>query len=248
VIERLDAADRFELILASVRHDQLSALLPVLAEGAGDAEILLFNNLWSSFDPIDAVLAGRYVWGFPVAGGGFEDGRLEAALLGTVRLGDPSGAAAGRLESVGRVFDACGLTVEVELNMLAWLWVHFATEAGIIGATAKAGGVAAFLDDAARIADGVLAVRDAFAVVQARGVDPASVPDAHMFLAPEHDVALAIKQLYAVDRAARKIMERHTGGPELKRIYGDVVATGRSLAVEMPTLEACGPFVEALPG
>ena len=42
-------------------------------------------------------------------------------------------------------------------------------------------------------------------------------------------------------------MERHTGGAELKRIYGDVVETGRSLAVEMPALEACGTFVAALP-
>jgi hypothetical protein len=72
------------------------------------------------------------------------------------------------------------------------------------------------------------------------------VPDAQMFLAPEREVALAIKQLYAVDRAARKIMERHSGGVELKRIYGDVIATGRSLAVEMPALEACGPFIDAL--
>ena len=112
VIERLDAEDPFALILASVRHDQLPALLPVLAGGAGDAEVLLFNNLWSSLEPIDAVLSGRYLWGFPVAGGGFEDGRLEAALLGTVRLGDPSGAAADRLDSAGRMFEECGLSVE----------------------------------------------------------------------------------------------------------------------------------------
>jgi len=111
VVEQLDANDPFELILASVRHDQLPTLLPVLVNGAGDAEILLFGNLWSSFDPIDAVLPGRYPWGFPVAGGGFDDGRLEAALLATVRLGDPSGVAAHRLESIGRVFDPCGLSV-----------------------------------------------------------------------------------------------------------------------------------------
>ncbi|MGZ4219914.1 MAG: ketopantoate reductase family protein [Solirubrobacteraceae bacterium] len=247
VVERLDGGDGFDLVLASVRHDQLPALLPVLAQGAGRAEVLLFGNLWSSLEPVDAVLAGRYVWGFPVAGGGFEDGRLEAAMLSSVRLGDPAGAAVRRLESLARVFGGCGLTVEFEPHMLAWLWVHFATEAGIIGAAAKAGSVAAFLDDVERIVDGVLAVRDAFGVVKARGVDPSSVPDAQMFMAPEHEVALGIKQLYTVDRAARKIMERHTGGAELKRIYGDVLASGRSLGVRMPTLEECGPFVDELP-
>jgi len=247
VVERLDGKPAFDLILASVRHDALPALLPVLADGVGDAEILLFNNLWTSFEPIDAVLGERYLWGFPVAGGGFEDGRLEAALLGTVRIGSPPGAAAARLQSVGRLFGGCGLDVEFEPNILSWLWVHFATEAGIIGAAAKAGGVAAFLDDVEQIANGVLAVRDALAVVTARGVDVAAVPDAQLFLTPEREVAAAIHQLYAVDRAARKIMERHTGGAELKRMYGDVVETGRRLGVPMPTLAACRPFVEALP-
>jgi 2-dehydropantoate 2-reductase len=247
VVERLDAGHPFDLILASVRHDSLPALLPVLADGAGTAEILMFNNLWSSFDAIDAMVSGRYLWGFPVAGGGFEAGRLEAALLGTVRLGDPSGSATNRVESLELLFSECGLGVEVERDMLSWLWVHFATEAGIVAAAAKAGGVDAFLDDVEQIATGVLAVREAFAVVRARGVDVEAVPDARMFLAPEREVAAGIKQRYLVDRAARKIMERHTDGAELKRIYGDVVATGRTLGVDMPTLEACGPFVQALP-
>ena len=135
------------------------------------------------------------------------------------------------------LFSGCGLEVEVQADMLAWLWTHFAVEAGVIATAIKAGGVETFLSDVEQIRDAVFAVRDALAVVQARGVDPCSVPDVQMFFAPEREVAEGIRALYASDRAARKIMERHTGREELQRIYHDVLYTGRQLGVQMPTLE-----------
>jgi 2-dehydropantoate 2-reductase len=129
----------------------------------------------------------------------------------------------------------------------AWLWVHFAIEAGVIATAIKAGGVDTFLASLDAIAEAVLAVRDAIAVVAARGVKPQTVPDAQMFFAPERLVAEGVRDLYVVDRAARKIMERHTGGSELKRIYRDVLKTGRELGVSIPTLEPLEPYVDGLP-
>jgi len=41
-------------------------------------------------------------------------------------------------------------------------------------------------------------------------------------------------------------MERHTRGEELRRIYFDVLDTGRELGVDMPVLESLRSFVEAL--
>src|SRR5919198_1412910 len=91
VVDRLDPTQPHDLIVASVRHYQVPALVPALASGAGAAHILFFNNLWTTFEPIDAELRGRYSWGFPVAGGGFEGPSLAAALLGEVHLGEPAG-------------------------------------------------------------------------------------------------------------------------------------------------------------
>ena len=245
VVGRLDAGHPYDLILASVRHYQVPDLLPVLASGAGTSEILFFNNLWTSFEPIEAQLGDRFLWGFPVAGGGFEGSILYAALLGEVQLGAPSGRPANRVERVSGVFSGCGLHVEVQPDILAWLWVHFAVEAGVIATAIKSGGVDQFLGSVDRIAEAVLAVRDALAVVRARRVNVDALPDAEMFAAPEQMVAQGIKDLYEADRAARQIMQRHTGGEELKRIYADVVATGRGLGVDMPVLEPLGSFVES---
>ena len=56
--ERIDPG--YDLILASVRHYQVGGLLPVLAAAEGD--VLFFNNLWTTFAPIDGGLGrGRYL-------------------------------------------------------------------------------------------------------------------------------------------------------------------------------------------
>lgn len=242
VAERIDPG--YDLILASVRHYQVGALLPVLAATEGD--VLFFNNLWTTFSPIDQALGpGRYLWGFPVAGGGWDDGRLEAALLGEVHLGEVDGRSTDRLSRVAALFEGCGLGVSIPADIGSWLWVHFAIEAGVIGSVIAVGDVEEFLDDLGHLQDAVLAARDALAVVRARGVNIDDSPDAQMFLAPATAVAEGIQAEYRSNSAARKIMQRHNGGEELTRIYHDVLDTGRQLNVPMPHLEALCKAVDA---
>jgi 2-dehydropantoate 2-reductase len=244
VIDRLDGARPFDVILASVRHYQLEQLLPTLAEVAGESDVVLFSNWWSTLAPVDAVLGDRYVWAFPVAGGGFDGDRLVAALLDHIVLGESAGRAE-RVARVAEVFAGAGLAIEPQPDMLAWLWVHFAVEAGVIAVAINSGGVDAFLDDVPALIRAVLVVREALSVVAARGVAVEQVPEAAMWFAPEAVVAQAIFTQYQSDVAARRIMQRHTGGSELARIVHDVVGTGHELGVSTPLLEKLVPAVDA---
>jgi 2-dehydropantoate 2-reductase len=244
IVEALDPAHSFDLILASVRHYQLPALLPVLARDAGDATILFFNNLWTSFEPVDAALRGRYVWGFPAAGGGFEHERLSGALLGDVRLGEPTHDSLARFGRLERMFLECGLSIDLHDDMLDWLWTHFAVEAGVMGGVIRVGGATKFLKDASALAPAARMVRDALAVVRARGVELSLVADVQRFLGPEMLIGQSIEALYATDRAARTILEHQRRGDDMVRIFRDVLDTGRALSVNMPSLMALEPAVQ----
>jgi len=248
VVDGFGPGDRFELILVSLKHYDVPAILYQLAVDAGKADILFFNNWWDELEPIDEVLAGRYLWGFPVAGGGWTDGVLDAALLDSVHLGEIGGAQTARLDRVRGLFESAGLKVEIEPNILHWLWVHFATEAGLIGSAIAAGSVDAMLDDTARLRAAILVGREALEVCRARGVAVEQIPDAATYYAPAAAVAVGIHDFYSTNLPARKILERHAGVEELKRIYADVVATGRQLGVATPRLIELGPAVEAWTG
>lgn len=208
------------------------------------ADVLFFNNLWTDLATVERYLPrSQYLWGFPVAGGGFTTSGLEAALLDEVRLGEMDGRETERLKRVADVF-AAGLKPDVRENMLHWLWIHFAVEASIVGTAIKVGSAQAFLDDTGNIEAGILAVRETFEVVKARGVDVEAAPDAAAFYAPVDLAAQGIQAFYAANRPARKIMEYHNGIEELKRLYYDVLATGEQLGVAMPRFRALKQYVD----
>lgn len=248
IVDGFGPADGYGLILISLKHYDVPAVLYQLAVDAGKADILFFNNWWDDLTAIDDVLAGRYLWGFPVAGGGWSNGVLDGALLDTVHLGEIDGADSPRLARVRVLFESAGLAVEVEPRLLHWLWVHFATEAALISSAIAAGSVDALLDDTARLENAILAGREALEICRARGVAVEEIPDAPTFFAPTAAVAVGIHDFYASNLPARRILERHTGVAELKRIYADVVATGRQLGVPMPRLTELGSAVEAWTG
>jgi 2-dehydropantoate 2-reductase len=248
LVEAFSPNDAYELILVSLKHYDVGAILPQLAVGAGRADVLFFNNWWDDFAAVDSVLPGRYLWGFPVAGGGWIDDRLDGALLDTVHLGEIDGTLTPRLANIKALFESAALKVDLEPDILAWLWVHFATEAGLISSAIAAGSVDTMLDDLPRLEAAILAGREGLEICRARGVDVTQVPDAQPFYAPVEAVATGIRDFYATSRPARRILERHTGGAELKQIYWDVASTGRDLGVATPRLTALGPDVEAWNG
>lgn len=248
IVDGFGPADGYELILVSLKHYDVPAVLYQLAVDAGKADVLFFNNWWDDLSAIDDVLLGRYLWGFPVAGGGWADGVLDAALLDTVHLGEVDGGETPRLARVRGLFESAGLTVQTEPAILHWLWVHFATEAALISSAIAAGSVDALLDDTGRLEAAILTGREALEVCRARGVAVERIPDAATFYAPAEAVAVVIHDFYATNLPARRILERHTGVEELKRIYTDVVATGQQLGVAMPRLTALGPAVDAWTG
>lgn len=112
VVERPATDVDYDVVLVSVKHYDVPGVLPMLAS-CGDADVLFFNNWWQDLQVIDAVLPrNRYMWGFPVAGGGWIDGVLDGALLDGVHLGEIDGRNSARLERIEALFASAGLEVE----------------------------------------------------------------------------------------------------------------------------------------
>jgi len=140
VVGSLSPHDDYELFIVSVRHYQLDGVLPLLKANLGQADLLLFNGNWAGLETVDQVFPrSKYLWGFPVAGGGYQGEKLDAALLDEIRLGEIDGSRTPRLQRISEMFEQAQLKVDVQSNMLHWLWVHFAINCGIIGAAFKAG-------------------------------------------------------------------------------------------------------------
>ena len=80
ILSRLEAKDCYDLILLTVRENQLHAALEELRQNISPTIVTMVNSL-ETYDSWDAICgAGRIIPAFPGAGGGFDGNVLDAAL------------------------------------------------------------------------------------------------------------------------------------------------------------------------
>jgi 2-dehydropantoate 2-reductase len=247
-VDSFSAEDAWDLIIVCTASTQLAEALPVIAAGAGSAHVLFFQNNWNGIAEVSQHLSGeRYLFGYPQAGGAFDDEGIQGVIRGPVLLGEADGAYRPRLEKVAAAFTQAGFTPTITREMLPWLWTHYAITSVMVGGAARAGSYSAFVQNSHIVKDAMLAAREALAVVRARGVDISRMDEARPFDLPTWMGVPALKFLR--DRPVSTHigdLQRLNASAEMVQIYREVVSTGRKLNVPMPHLEAFGPDVDVM--
>lgn len=245
VVESFSPQNDYDVVIVPVRHYQLESVLPLLRDNVGKADILFFSGNWDGLEFVDKYLPrSKYLWGYPVAGGGYAANGLNGAILENVQLGEIGGGTSPRLERLTKMFADAEIRVDVQNNMLHWLWVHFAINCGIIASAFKAGGAAQLLNSVSALHTGILAGREALTVCEARGVDTRAYEDARSFYQSAWLGGLAVWLMMKTNKPARKIMETHTALDELQHMYHDMLTSAKALNVAMPIYESLQPYVD----
>ena len=148
------------------------------------AVFLLFTANWDGTEQIDCLLPrSSILWGYAKATGGVDaQGVLIATVDPAVRLGMLEGSDPAKFKAVTELFQRAGFALDIKPNIIEWLWVHHAINAGGVGICLWAGGIAKATRSLKTLRSGVLATREALGVVAARGVNLESYPDARSVL------------------------------------------------------------------
>src|SRR5208337_2721441 len=128
---------------------------------------LLFTANWDGTAEIDRLLPqSSLLWGYAAASGGRDDqGVLIATVNPAVRFGTLEGSDPEKFRAVRQLFLRAGFTLDIKPNIIEWLWVHHAINAGGIGICLWAGGIAAATRSFPTMRLGALATREALDVV-----------------------------------------------------------------------------------
>ena len=241
--EDLGVDHDYDLILVSVTHGAFAGAVEFLAPRVGRATVLVFNNLWT--DPRRAIAslpADQVVWGFPAAGGGFNNqGVLRGGLMKMVFFGTLGNPLTDRDRAVRKLFTSAGFKVSEQKNFGDWLWHHFILDVGFGSETLKAGGVEALMSSSEALKGIVLDVRELLPLLKARGVKlglAATLP----FSLPAGLFGFVMKKLFAAGSLIREITLR--GGAsastsaEMQVYPRDALDEARRLGIRVPRLEA----------
>jgi len=249
-VRKISSSDGFDLVIVATKHYQAAQAIRQYLPDAPRATFLLFTANWDGTEEIDRLLPrSSILWGYAAASGGVDaQGILIATVNPTVRLGMLEGSDADKFKAVTGLFQGAGFTLDIKPNMIEWLWVHHAINAGGIGVALWAGGIAEATRSLKTLRSGVRAIREALDVVAARGVNLERYPDARSVLnTPAWMAALA--SFYFIrftEKGQRLLRGSHfaSSTEEMKRFYFDVLNTGESLGVPMPHLSALREKIE----
>jgi len=246
--EEWTADHDYDLVFVSVAHGSVEAALRFVAPRLGRATVLVFNNLWITPEQAVASLpVDQVVWGFPGAGGGFnEAGVLRAGLLNTVVLGTLGTEVTDRHKAVRQLFRSAGFGVSEQRHFRDWLWHHFVLDTAVAIEVLKVGGMKAFADSPEAFRGLVLNARELLPLLKARGcrLSPlATVP----FALPTRLVAWLMTKALGPGSLAREIVVRGAESPTTSGEMGiyvrDTLAEARRLGVRLPRLESVEPLV-----
>lgn len=244
--ETLEPDHGFDLIVLSVPHHRLAGAAEFLAPRIGRATVLVFGNLWA--EPAAAIgplPLERVAWGFPGAGGGFgEDGVLHGALLPSVVFGTLGKPPTDREQAVRRAFRDAGLRIREQPDFRGWLWVHFASDAGLFSQGLRRGSLSELAGARRDLREALLAGRELLPLLRARGIDLRRHRGGVLpFRAPTWLTAPVLAWLTARVALARVSLTAHSdaGAEEPREICRDTLAEARRLGVSVPRLEAAEP-------
>ena len=170
VLSKLEEEDCYDLILLTVRENQLHAALEELRQNVSPTIVTMVNSL-ETYDSWEAICgAGRIIPAFPGAGGGFDGNVLDAAL--TPRLIQPTtfGKTDGRERALARVFHRAKIPCQIMPDIHAWQLCHLAMVVPIADAYYEAADPEHAGRDAALMRKTAKQIRDNLDAIAARKI------------------------------------------------------------------------------
>ena len=248
--------DGFELVIVATKHYQAAEAVRAYRCAAPSATFLMFTANWSGPDEIDALLPRpQYLWGYSASDGGWSaENQLMLNLRPSIRLGMLPGGTPAHLERVRALFATAGLAADLKANIIEWLWVHHAINAGTIGGALCAGGIREVVSSLSAMVETGRATNEALSVVAARGVDLGRYHDARAFtkmpiwLVPLYALSYRYRLNYT-EYGKRTVASGHfaSNREEMKQFCFDVLRTAEALRLPVPHLAAMGARIEKLP-
>lgn len=248
--EELRAEDRFDFALVTVRRDQLTEVLPVLAANHGIRTILfMLNNPTGSAALVDAVGHERILLGFPGAGGARHGKLVRYAMIPQqpTTLGELDGVRTERVTETSRVFKAAGFPTHICSHMDAWLKAHAFFVTAVAGAIYMAEGSCHQLSQNERLLQlMVKGVREGYAAVAALGLPVRPVSLKVMFTILPTWFSVRYWQRYFQSERASYVFGEHvqTAALEMREVARGCLSLLDGSATTAPTLRGLYRAIE----
>ena len=248
MVEQLPTDHSYDLILVSVQEWQFDEVAKFLEARTGHATILIFSNFWR--DPVEATRAlpkDRMAWGFPLAGGAFASNVLRGAIYSSVNFATFS-ASLTKSDLVARgLFRDCGFKISEKANFRDWLWIHFATNAGLMSQAVHAGSMESVMYSFNEAREAALTMQEMLPILRARGVNlEHNFTELAPLRMPPYLFAGGILAAFSFSKSFRAVVGKGDHKEEIRRTVLCVLQEAVRLGIRTPRLRRAGDLLDTL--
>jgi ketopantoate reductase len=166
-----------------------------------------------------------------------------SALFPSIDLGQTNGGHDNILNKAAHLFDGIGIKPTLQENILHYIWIQYAINAGLWPALVRAGSLENLLRDRRSGELSLQAVRECLDVVACRGVDLDKYPEVRMFyktsLITRQIAGLMITLMLRFNKSVQRTSAHALGDPlEIKTAYYDLFNAGKELGVSLPIMRS----------
>jgi 2-dehydropantoate 2-reductase len=248
MVEELPADHSYDLILVSVQEWMFAEVAKFLESRAGRATILIFSNFWR--DPEEATRGlptDQVAWGFPLAGGAFRSNVLRGAIFASVNFGTFSASLTSSEVVARKLFRDCRFKISEKTNFRDWLWIHFATNAGLMSQAVDAGSMESVMGSFGEAREAALTLREILPVLRARGVNlRQNFMELTPLRLPPYLFAGGMVAAFSFSKPFRAVVGQGDHKEELLRTVMSVLNEAAELGIETPRLRRAGNLLGSI--
>ncbi|MDQ2753394.1 MAG: hypothetical protein M3R72_10275 [Bacteroidota bacterium] len=127
LIQELEPSDFYDLIIITVRLDQLEPVIKILKQNTVCPIIMLMLNNPDNMEYLEKELAPKHIMlGFPGAGGMYQGNQINYIQIKQQKttIGEMDGKISNETKGIKALFETANFETDISLNMQAWLKTH----------------------------------------------------------------------------------------------------------------------------
>jgi len=233
----------YDYIFVSIPSGNIKSAIEELNKENITGTIILGCGFWGTHEEIDKIMNGReYILGYPVAGGGLEGEVLTGCIFDHFMLEDEKNATISNYEVLKSLFDSSNLKLECPYDMLEWIWLHMAINAGVVSVAGKYGDIndvsssaEGLMNSSKKLAEAIKSIRETSKIIESRGVQLNHYNNELLaYKLPTVISSPLMKMMFSHNVLTRKIMTLHSNLADLIFVCKCVYDEGKQNHVEAP--------------